>query len=297
MKLSTFDLRLFEAIVERGGISAAARQLGREKSTVSRDLAALEERLGVRLLHRTTRSVSPTEAGTILLAYARRVVEEIEHAEQALDALSDEPRGVLRVTAPYAIVRFVLAPRLQAFQDRYPDLSINLDSTTRVLDLVEQGIDVALRVGELPTSTLVARKLRDARVILVASPAYASARGLPSEPADLAGHRLIELGSAVDGREWKLFGPDGAAKSAPVTLRLAAADPGIVIDLALQGLGIACAPDLYGADPIAQGRLVRVLPGYDRGVRPVHAVYPSRRQLTPKVRAFVDFAAQCMALA
>jgi DNA-binding transcriptional LysR family regulator len=296
MKLSTFDLRLFDAIVERGGISAAARKLGREKSTVSRDLAALEERLGVRLLHRTTRSVSLTEAGSILLAYARRVVEEIEHAEQALEALSDEPRGVLRVTAPYAIVRFVLAPRLQAFQDRYPDLSINLDSTTQVLDLVEQGIDVALRVGELPASTLVARKLCDAQQILVATPAYAAARGLPSGPLDLGGHRLIELGNAVDGGAWRMFGPDGTETAAAVAPRLAAADPGIVIDLALQGLGIACAPDLYCAEPIAKGTLVRVLPGHHRGFRPVHAVYPSRRQLTPKVRAFVDFAAQCMAL-
>jgi DNA-binding transcriptional LysR family regulator len=296
MKLSTFDLRLFVAIVDRGGISAAARQLGREKSTVSRDLSALEDRLGVRLLQRTTRSVSLTEAGAILLAYARRVVEEVEHAEQAIDALSDEPRGVLRVTAPYAIIRFALAPRLQAFQDRYPELSLNLDPTTRVLDLVEQGIDVALRVGELAASSLVARKLAEARLILVARPDYLTAKGVPLRPGDLAGHRLIQLGNTVGATDWTTIAPDGTRVGTAVSPRLSAPDPGIALDLALEGLGIASAPDLYCADHLDCGRLVQVLPDHHLGVRPIHAVYPTRRQLTPKVRAFVEFAADCMNL-
>jgi DNA-binding transcriptional LysR family regulator len=297
MKLSTFDLRLFQAIVDLGSISAAARRFAREKSSVSRDLARLEERLGLRLLQRTTRRLSLTEAGEILLAYARRVVEELEHAQTALDALSEVPRGMLRVTAPYAIIRFVLAPRLPTFQDRYPELAITLDPTTRVLDLVEQGIDVAIRTGELPPSSLVARKLCVSRQILVATPGYVAAHGLPRLPSDLGRHRLIDLCHGQPGAAWQLTGANGATATIAVAPRMAVPDPSLAIDLALQGLGIVAAPDLYCAAHVASGRLMRLLPDHHRGERPVQAVYPSRRQLTPKVRAFVDFAADAIGFA
>ncbi len=296
VKLSTFDLRLFRSIVDLGGISAAARQLGRDKSTVSRDLSALEGRLGTRLLQRTTRSISLTEPGEILIAYARRVVEEIEHAEQAIESLSDEPRGLLRVTAPYAIIRFVLAPRLLAFQDRYPDLSISLDPTTQVLDLVERGIDLAFRTGELPQSSLVARKLHEAKLILVATPDYVAAHGLPLRPTELGGHRLIDLRGEKLSTEWGLISMANETFAIAVAPRCAVPDPGIAIDMALEGLGVASAPDLYCAAHLASGRLIRLLPDHHLGVRPIHAVYPSRRQLTPKVRAFVDFAIESIRL-
>lgn len=292
MNLSTFDLRLFQAIVDLGGISAAARRFAREKSSVSRDLARLEERPGLRLLQRTTRRLWLTEGGEILLAYARRVVEEFEHAQTALDALSEAPRGMLRVTAPHAIIRFVLAPRLPAFQGRHPDLAITLDPTTRVLDLVEQGIDVAIRTGELPPSSLVARKLCVSRQILVATPGYVAAHGQPRLPSDLGRHRLIDLCHGQPGAAWQLSGPNGATATIAVAPRMAVPDPSLAIDLALQGLGIVAAPDLYCAAHLASGRLMRLLPDHHRGERPIHAVYPSRRQLTPKVRAFVDFAAE-----
>ena len=292
--LSSVDLRIFQTIVEAGGISAAARLLGREKSTVSRDLAALEARLGTRLLQRTTRHVSPTEAGTTLLGHARRVAEEIEAAEAAVQGLSEGPRGLLRVTAPYAIIRFALAPRLPAFQARHPHLRLAFDPTMQVLDLVQDGVDLAIRIGALPPSSLVARRLADARVILVAAPDYLARHGAPAAPADLAGHRLAHLGPEPEPGCWTLVSAAGGSTTVAVTPGIAVGDPGVLIDMAMAGVGITPVPDLYAAEPLRQGRLVRVLPGFEAGQRPIHAVYPSRRHLAPKVGAFIDFAAEAM---
>jgi DNA-binding transcriptional LysR family regulator len=186
----------------------------------------------------------------------------------------------------------VLTPHLRAFQDRYPELRINFDANLRNIDLVEERVDVALRIGELPASSLVARKLHDARQILVAAPAYLDAAPGIDSPADLYRHRLIELGPQVGLSSWVLHGLGDV--TVLVAQRAAAADPGIVLDMALGGLGIAAVPDLYAAAHLRIGSLRRVLPDFDRGHRPIHALYPSRRQLTPKVRAFVDFAAECM---
>jgi DNA-binding transcriptional LysR family regulator len=296
MKISTFDLRLFAAVVDHGGITAGARALNREKSTVSRELAALEERLGVRLLQRTTRSVSVTEAGEVFLAYARRVVEELENAERAIDSLSDEPRGLLRATVPYAFIRFVLAPRLQGFQDRYPELRIALDPTTRVVDLIEEGFDVAIRIGELPVSSLIARKLGTSEVVLVASKHYAKNHPLPQQLQDLKDHRLIDLSTNVSATEWQFISQDRHNMSLPVSPRMAIADPGVLLDMVVSDLGVGTIPMIYADAGIRSGALVRVLPDWSRGTRPVHAVYPSRRQLTPKVRVFLDFVAESLAL-
>lgn len=296
MKVSTLDLRLFAAIVDLGGISAAARHLEREKSSVSRELAALEARLGVRLLQRTTRRIAPTEAGEVLAAYARRVVEELENAEAAIESLSDAPRGQLRVTAPHALIRFVLAPRLAAFEASYPELRVSLDPTVQVLDLVEAGFDLALRVGELPPSSLVARKLHESPLVLVATREYLRAHGNPRDAQALARHRLIALHAQANADRWALHAGD-KVESVEVVPRFVVPDPGIVLDLALQGLGIATVPLLYAAAHIVDKSLVRVLPRMHRGLRPIHAVYPSRRQLTPKVRAFVEFAAEAIAAA
>jgi DNA-binding transcriptional LysR family regulator len=295
MKLSIPDLRMFAAVADLGGISAAARQLGRQKSTVSRDLTLLEERLGARLVNRTTRHLSLTDAGEVLAAHARRVVEEMEQAEAALSAMSDEPRGPLRLTAPYAIVRLVLAPHIPRFLARYPLIRLSIDPTTRVVDLVEEGIDLAIRTGELPFSSLVARKLADMPLILVASKAYAETTGLPETPAALLAHSLIDLQPGLTSRTWRLFeggGTDGI--ETPVDPHMAIADPGIILDMVRQGAGIAPVPALYAASGLSSGALVHVLPGVTAGRRPIHALYPSRRLLAPKVRVFLDFAEACL---
>lgn len=294
MKLTSLDLRVFAAIVELGGISAAARKLNMQKSSVSRDLAALEERLGTRLIQRTTRRISLTDAGEVLAAFAQRVTEELENAEAAVDALHGEPRGHLVTTVPYAIMRFVLAPRMAEFHARYPHLHVSIDPSIRVLGLFEAGIDVAIRVGELPTSSLVARTLLHTTVILVASPAYIAEHGAPDDPTHLTQHRVIDLSSKASRSAWQLYKQNGEAISVMVEPTLAINEPSIALDLAIQGMGITTLPMLYAAKALRTGALQRVLPDFDRGRRGIHAVYPSRRLLTPKVRAFIDFVEQCL---
>lgn len=297
MKISTFDLRLFAAIADFGSLSAAARQMGREKSSVSRDLAALEDRLGTRLLNRSTRRISLTEAGQVLLDHARRVVAETLAAEAAIDALGEEPRGVLRVTAPYAILRFVLAPGLPAFAARHPHLRLELDASTNVVNLIEEGFDVAIRTGPMPPSSLIVRRLCDAMLVLAAAPAYRDRAGLPEGPGDLCRHATLDLNRALVPTPWTLHRAEGGSTPVQVDPLLATADPGVLLDLALQGMGIATLPDVYAAPLFATGALVPVLPGYHRGIRPVQAVFPTRHQISPKVRAFLDFAAGRMKVA
>lgn len=294
MKLSTVDLRLFAAIADLGGITAAARKLGLTKSLVSRELAALEERLGTRLVQRTTRRVSLTDTGELLATYARRVVEEMDDAQAAIEATRETPRGDLKVSAPYSVVRHLLAPRIAEFRDRYPEIRLALDPSIRVVDLIEDNIDVAIRVGPLPSSSLVARRLAMVALVFVASPAYLERRGTPHEPGDLIAHDIINLKRELGPETWALETATGQRPTVAVTPLIAVNDPSIVIDLAAQGLGIAPVPLIYAQATIAAGRLVQVLPGHRRGSTPIHAVYPSRRILAPKVRAFVEFSAEVM---
>ncbi len=297
MKLSTVDLRLFAAIADHRGITAAARRLGLTKSLVSRELATLESRLGTRLVQRTTRHVSLTDTGELLATYARRVVEEMDNAEAAIEASRETPRGALKITAPFSIIRFLLAPRLGAFNARYPDIQIALDATTRVVDLVEEGIDVAIRTGRLNDSRLVTRWLGEVPQILVASPRYIAARGKPETVADLAAHAIINLQRELKPETWSLEAEKGPPVKVHVSPQFALHDPGILIDLATQGLGIGVAPRFYVSEAITRGELVQVLPGYRRALVPIQAVYPSRRMLAPKVRVFVDFAAEVISAA
>lgn len=292
MRLAADDLAVFAAIVEQGGVSAAARRLAMPKSSVSRVLSVLEEELGTRLLHRTTRQWSLTEAGTLLLGHARRIAEELDNAGAAVEALSDAPRGQLVVTAPYAIVRHRFAPRLAAFHSRYPDLQLAIDPTIKVLDMVEAGIDVAIRIGDLPDSSLVAKRLAEVPLVLVTAADWPGP--WPERPEALAGLPVIDLAARAAPTEWRLVGPEGVAV-VPVTPRLAIGEPSILLDLVAEGLGIGTAPLLYAEPMIAAGRLRRVLPDWHRGCRPIHAIYPSRKLLSPKVSAFIAFAADCLA--
>ena len=294
MKLAGSDLVLFAAIADLGGVTAAAQRLGRAKSSVSRDLAELEDRLGLRLVQRTTRRVSLTDAGEILAAYARRAVEEMDNAEAAIDALHDAPRGDLKVTAPFAFLRFVLAPRLPAFRRLYPGVRVSVDVSLSIADLVEEGFDVAIRVGALASSTLVARRIGAIPIVLVAAPAYLSEHGTPRTLQDLASHAIVDLGPSLSTNQWTLTDATGATAAAKISPQIAIADPGAVIDLALAGAGIAPAPLRYAEDHLRTGALIHVLPEWTRGAPPIHAVYPSRRVLAPKTRVFVDFVADSL---
>jgi DNA-binding transcriptional LysR family regulator len=291
VKLSAYDLRLFAAIADTGGITAAAQKLGLTKSFVSRELAALESTLGTRLVQRTTRRVSLTDTGDLLASYARRVVEEIENAEAAIEAAREAPRGELKVTAPFSIIRFILAPRLKEFRARYPDVKLSLDASMRIVDLVEEGVDVAIRIGALPSSSLVARRLAMVPQILAAAPDYLKKHGTPKTPADLIHHDIINLKKDAAPDNWSLEG-DGDSAQVAVRPVIAIHDPGILLDLVVQGLGIGVVPSVYAERDLKARRIVRVLPEYRRAMIPVHALYPSRRMLAPKVRAFVEFAAE-----
>lgn len=291
MKLSAVDIRIFAAIADLGGITAAARRLGLTKSLVSRELATMESRLGTRLLQRTTRRVSLTETGELLATYARRVVEELDNAEAALEATRDQPRGDLAVSAPFSIIRFLLAPKLGDFHARFPDVRVALDVSTRVIDLIEEGVDVAIRTGPLAPSSLIARKLGDVAQILVATPEYLARHGEPAGVGDLVDHSIIALRRDLEREKWPTGGVDGDRGTIAIAPKFATPDPGILMDLAVHGLGIGVVPQFYVRDALSRGDLVRVLPTYRRALVPIHAVYPSRRMLAPKVRVFVDFAA------
>ena len=289
MKLSTFDARLFVAVADLGGFSAAARQLDLQKSWVSRELAQLEERLGVRLLHRTTRQVSLTEAGAQLLPHARRVMAALEAAEAEMESLGAHPRGQLRVTVPYAFARFMLAESMPDFRRAYPDIRIHIDTSNQLADLVHDSCDLAVRIGELPASSLVARLLARVPLVLTCSAAYALSHPMPERCEDLPHHPLIGLGNSLDIPAWTLRHDEGATLELAVQPYAVVPDPGLAIDLARAGTGIAVVPQLYAGPLLAQGVLRRVLPGWSLGTRPVQFVFPSRKLLTPKVKAFMDF--------
>ena len=229
----------------------------------------------------------------LLLAYARRAVEELDNAESALASLSEAPRGILRVTLPYAFLRIILAPHLAQFQARYPDLRMAFDPSTRNLDLVQEGIDVAIRIGDIAPTTMVAKLLGYVPMVLVAAPDYIRTKGCPARPEELAAHCLIESGPSVETKIWKLEGDGIAPLDVPVSPRVAVAEPGVLLDLAVGGLGIAVAPLIYAGPLLACGSLVRVLPALRRGMRPIHVIYPSRKLVTPKLRIFVDFVDDC----
>lgn len=297
MRLSAIDYRIFAAIAETGGITAAANRLGLNKSFVSRALAAMEESLGTRLVQRTTRRLCLTETGETLAACARRIVEEMENAEAAIEASSDAPRGDLKVTAPFSILRFVIAPRIGGFRNKYPSVRLYLDATMRIVDLVEEGIDLAIRIGDLQPSTMIVRRLATAPVVLVASPSYVERRGAPQEPEDLAAHDVANLKRDLSSDLWTLTSKTRPPAKIEVTPVAAVHDPGILLDLALNGVGVAPMPELYARAALADGKLVRVLGDYVQREAPINALYPSRRILAPKVRAFVDFAAEAFASA
>ncbi len=290
MRLDANDLLLFFHVIELGGVSAAARRLNLAKSSVSRAVASLEEQMGTRLLNRSTRQLSLTEAGGVVFERASVIAAEIEAAKTAVENLLGQPRGNLSVTAPYAIVRHILAPRLSRFLAEHSDLTVSIDPTIRIVDMIDEGVDVAIRTGPMADSSLIARKLADVRLILVAAADWQGP--LPDDPAALAALPLIDLTNRLPRRSWRLHGSGGEI-DVEVNPRLAFGEPSIVLDMVLQGVGIGIVPEIYARSELATGRLRQVLPQWHLGLRPIHAVYPSRRLMSPKLSAFLHFLQDC----
>jgi DNA-binding transcriptional LysR family regulator len=284
-------MAVFVRVVEEESFSAAARVLGISKSAVSKQVAGLEERLGARLLNRTTRRLALTDAGTAFFERAQRILNDAEEAEAAVSQLSAAPRGVLRVNAPVTFGVQHLGPLLPALMAAYPELAIDLVLNDRFVDLVEEGFDVAVRIGRLSDSSLIARRLAPVRRLLVASPAYIAAHGAPERPEDLRDHACLLYTYLLRGDAWSLTGPDGRAAEVRVTGRLRANNGDVLRSALLGGMGIAYTPSFIVGQDLADGHLVRVLPGWEDTTAAVYAVYPHARLVPPKVRAFVDFLA------
>lgn len=284
------DVAIFARVVEAGSFTGAARLLGLPKTSVSRRVAELERQVGVRLLHRTTRSLRPTDAGRLYYEQSSAALRTIEAANEQLAEARAEPSGTIRVSAPVGFAGFFLGQTVFEFLESYPKASVELLLTDDKLNLVEAGIDVAFRTGSLTDSTLVARKLGASHKVLCASPDYLARRGTPELPADLRLHDCIIAGRAIAGAQWVLEGPDGP-QTIPVTGRIAANTMEIATAAVLKGLGIAQLPASAAARAIAEGRLQRVLPDYAMAVGGVYALYPSSRHLSPAVKAFVELAA------
>ena len=284
------EMRVFAAVAARRSFVGAARALHVPKATVSRKVRALEDRLGVRLLQRTTRRVSLTEVGALFQERCARIEEEVAAAEAAVGKFSDRPRGTLRVTCPYTLAREVLLPSLPEFLARYPDVRFWLTLRNEPEDLVAKGADVALSPWPLADSTHSARRVGATRTGLFASPAYLRRRGTPRSPADLEGHdALLYAGGGAPARfEWTLRRA-GRSVAVPLAPVLVCNDSTPLEAAALAGAGVLLAAHWSAVRRVAARELVPVLPGWDGPEVEVRAVFPTRHGLVPKVRVFLDF--------
>jgi DNA-binding transcriptional LysR family regulator len=286
------DIAVFVRIVERGSFTLAAQDLSLSRAVVSKYVTRLEKRLGARLLHRTTRRLSLTEAGAALFEASRGAIERIEEAEAAVAQLQSEPRGRLRVSAPMSFGILHLGSAIADFSRAHPMISLELKLDDRYVNLVEDGIDVAIRIGALTDSSLVARKLSSTRQIVCASPHYLAEHGEPEMPEDLATHNclLYSYSSAVN--VWRFTAPDGREIPVAVSGNLRINNGIVEAEAAVAGMGILMSPAFYVGPLIRTRKLKQVLAKYKLAELGIHAVYPQRSQVPPKVRAFVDFLAK-----
>jgi DNA-binding transcriptional LysR family regulator len=285
------DIAIFVKVVELSSFTAAAEALEMSQPVVSKAVTRLEEKLGARLLNRTTRRLSLTEAGSELYGRSVRALAEIENAELEVARFQTEPRGLLRVSAPMSFSILQLGPAVQSFLTRFPGVTLELSLDDRQVDLVEEGFDVAVRIGRLQDSNLIARKITPCRQVLCASPAYLAQRGEPERPEDLLEHRCILYSLLSAPREWRLVGPEGELHTVPINGTMQSNNGLVNRAAALAGGGIVLLPTFYLAEQLRSGTLKPVLCKFKPQELAVYAIYPERRNLMPKVRAFVDFLA------
>lgn len=281
-------LEAFTAVAETGSFSAAAARLGLARALVSKRVAALERRLGARLLARTTRRVGLTGEGEAFLPRARRILAEYREAVDELTHRRGEPRGRLKLAAPMSFAVRHLPAVLASFAERFPALRVELVLEDRFVDLVEDGFDLALRIGDLPDSSLIARLLAPVRLVPCAAPSYLERHGVPREPADLRRHRCLHYGNFSSGRRWQ-FERDGRRETVPVDDRFVANNGDFLAAAAEAGFGIVLSPTFIVGDALRAGRLVRVLDGWETPRFALYAVWPPADRPPARVRALVDF--------
>lgn len=278
----------FVQVVASGGFTAAASRLGLSRAVVSKHVIALERRLGVQLLNRTTRRVAATEAGLAYYERCARILAELEEADLAISRLQAQPRGTLKVNAPMSFGTLHLAPAIATFAGLYPELRVNLVLNDRFVDMLDEGFDVGIRIGRLEDSTLIVRRIAPARRVLCAAPAYLARRGAPRHPRELATHACLQYGYLASGTTWKLSGPDGEHAVA-IEAAVCVNNGEVLRDLAIGGLGIALLPTFIVGPALAEGALLPLLDDYRAPETNINVIYPPSRHLSAKVRVFTDF--------
>jgi DNA-binding transcriptional LysR family regulator len=287
------SMTAFAAVVSSGSFSAAAKRLNLSPATVTNHVQALEERLGARLLNRTTRKLSLTEAGHEYYDRCAQILAQIEEADNHVSALQAAPRGTLKINAA-TILASGLASLIGAFGAAYPEITVELFTSDRMVDLVEEGFDMAIRFNHARDSSLIVRRLGQFRVVACGAPAYFAARGIPREPADLHEHNCLAYtypGFTALTREWQLIGPRGRT-TVPISGNFHSNSAESIRAAAYEGRGVIMAPTYIVYEAICARRLVHVLPDYHLGEFPINALYPHRQHVSAKLRAFLDFAAR-----
>jgi DNA-binding transcriptional LysR family regulator len=280
-------MQAFVAVADLQGFAPAARKLGLSPSGVTRLIAALEERLGARLLQRTTRSVALTDVGTRYLERARAILADVEEAEGSVQDERSRPSGRLVVSAPIGFGRLHVSPVMSEYLKRYPEVSCDLRLSDRVINLVEDGVDLAVRIGHLADSSLVARHVGEMRRIVVASSGYLKSHGEPATPEAVASHQTIQFGAATAPPDWR-FVRDGSEVRIAPTPRFATNSADAAVQYAAQGGGLTRVMFYQAASALKAGRLKIVLAKFEQPAVPIHIVYPTSRLLSAKVRTFID---------
>ena len=286
------EMEAFATVVDQGGFTDAARKLGISKSAVSKHVAALETRLGARLLNRTTRRVSPTEIGIAYYDRARRVLSDAGEADALVSAMQAVPSGLLRVSVARDFGRCCVAPALGDFLRAHPQVTVDMVLGDRPVELISEGYDIAIRLGPLDDSSLRLRRIARTRLRLVAAPSYLQAHGRPMRLEDLCDHRLLHRSGQAAEQVWRLAAPSGERRAVRGTGPIAVNDGATLLSLALEGFGIARLPGFLCAAPLRAGRLEEVLPDLPQEAQAIHALTPPGRFPQPKSRAFADHLAR-----
>jgi DNA-binding transcriptional LysR family regulator len=282
------EMRVFTAVVEASSFVAAADSLGMSKAAVSRYVSELERRLGVRLLHRTTRRLSLTPEGEVFRSHCQDILSSIEASEAEISTRSLSVSGLLKVSVPVSFGIHHLAQLWPEFLALHPQLKLDVQLADRVIDLVDEGFDMAIRIGRLADSSLISKQIAATRLVLCAAPHYLEHRGTPKHPSELAGHEVLGYSLLATGDQWHFDGPDGPV-IVKVQPRLWSNNGDSCIAACVQGAGIQLQPTFLIAEELRQGQLVEILPEFKAVTLGIYAVYPTRKFVLPKVRSTIDF--------
>ena len=282
-------MRVFCSVIEAGSFVAAAERTGLSTTAVSRFVAQLEAHLNVRLLHRTTRRMSPTDEGFAYFERCTQLLADLEDAEASVAGEARRPRGRLRLTAPIALATLRLAPAFAEFGQAYPEITLDIVLSDNVADFAEEGLDLAIRVGRVGSDNLVARHIGDTALLVAAAPEYLARAGEPAHPGDLSRHACFTYSYAASGNQWHFENTDGKTAEVRVGGPVNANNGMLLAEMAAAGAGIVQAPCFILAPLLASGRLARVLPDWTLRRLPIHVVYPTRRHLSAKVQAMTAF--------